>query len=84
MIVELQSAFCINNQTNEEKEISFNEMNKYSCYSNKDYTLILKYVRELELRLNSKNKTTKIIKRELKKVQEVDSLLEKKFKTMVY
>lgn len=50
IIWEVQAAFCINNQTRATYEIPLPETNKYSCFSNEHYSLLLQYVKELELR----------------------------------
>lgn len=87
MIVETDSAFCINNQTGAEKEIGFSSMDKYVAFSNKDYTLILKYVKALEDELNRKssgNNVEQHIRKELRKIIHQQQKLRAKTQQMLY
>ena len=63
IIWDEQVGFCVNNQTRQAYDIPLVDMNKYSCFSNEHYGLILEYVKELELR------TPQAVKEELRKIR---------------
>ena len=84
MIYVTQTAFCINNQTREEKEIPFSAMNKYVAFSNPDWGLILKYVKELESRIPKSRKQLRGLRLELVKILKMGDQLEKRFNEKAY
>lgn len=58
----LKIAYCLNNQTNEVKEIQIENTDKFIMHSPDDWGLVLKYIKEIERRARDKN-----IKKEINK-----------------
>jgi len=84
VILESNEVFYINNQTSQERSIPIvvdaectinPEINKSSIHSNRDWNLVLLYVRLLERRIKSKK-----VRRELRKIRGSYFLLDKRLK----
>lgn len=61
MIVELELASCFNNQTGEEVDVPFMEMDKYVAFSPEDWTEVLTYIRLLERFRTTRKETKKFL-----------------------
>jgi hypothetical protein len=66
-------AYCVNNQTNTEYNLSIEQTDKYIMFSPDDWGLILIYIRLLEQ--HTRNKSNQIINTEINKFLDASDTL---------